>query len=248
MLGWLANKVTTARDIYQAKQNPILVRGREAIRTAWTGNPQNSRHFGQQLVELIATKMANAVLAIASAPDPRMANRELLVNATLELARYDAVLLSERDPVLQRGTPGLSGKLRLHIEDIARKDERFRQELVAGCVGGIEQANKLIPEQIRDFFADRSLIALAWANMSRAMRLEWTDYTSPDWFDLLRDNLTIWEESQIRKLLGLEQCFGGRYPDMEPLKCWTLVNFVMSGAPDPVGAWRENYRPVPLAT
>ena len=75
------------------RRDPVVQAGREAIRLSWIAAPETTSGFSKDFITRIRNQMLQVVTEIAAAPDPRMANRERLVNVVLELAPFELLML-----------------------------------------------------------------------------------------------------------------------------------------------------------
>jgi hypothetical protein len=219
--------------------------GREAIRLSWINERELTGAFTGDFVADIAKQMMQIVIGIATAQDPRMANRERLVNTVLELARFEVLLLNpppQSDATGLRGKPGITGELKQRIAELARKDKRLRDLFVSA--GGVEG---LPPDELRSGITARYLVLRGWSGMHQIIRMAWHDVAPEpltDWYRPLVENACACEEQKARELLGIESSLGGRGrdADIEALARGTFMNFVLAGEADPVSEWREHYK------
>lgn len=248
MLGWLADKVSTSVAVHRLGRDPVVQMGREAIRLNWTASPemkQTFRSLSKDFVPNIATQMMQTVIGIAAAQDPRMANRQRLVEVVLQLALFTVLLLRpppHPDATGLRGRPGITGELWERMPELVRKNKELRDFFVP--MGGVDN---LSPDELRDGITIRRYVLHGWAGMLQTLRMAWHDAVPEpltDWYRPLVENLCAWEEQQARQLLGMETALGGsgRMPEVESLARFTLMNDVLSGAADPVSEWKEHYK------
>lgn len=70
------------------------------------------------------------VLSVYQAESPLLKNRLLLIESVIDMASYGVLNLNcEDDPNNYCSNPGISGELRFHLDDIAKKDENIKTSL-----------------------------------------------------------------------------------------------------------------------
>lgn len=252
MFGWIGEKIVTGMAVRQLQRDPVVQIGRDAIRHNWTENPVMTKTFrsnfrvSKNYMPKIAEQMMQIVIGVATAQDPRMANRQRLVDVVAELAVFEILTLPPPpapDSTGLRGKPGITGELRQRLPEIAHKDQSLRDFFFSA--GGVE---KLSPDDLQNSITMRRYVLHSWSQLHQTLRMAWRD-ASPeeplaDWYRPLVENMCAFKEHHFRQLLGMEPALGksGRSPDLEALARSTLMNFVLEGATDPLTKWKEYYK------
>ncbi|MFC0389155.1 hypothetical protein [Muricoccus vinaceus] len=239
VLGWIAEKVSTAVKVRQVSKDPLVILGRHVIDATWSKADLQS--FSPVTIETHRNGMMGRVLQMAAAPDRRMANREALVEAVLGMARFQVLVLPpppEEDPSGLRGQPGITGQLKARVAEIAPLDKELRELFHA--VGSFEE---LAPTDIWDGILLRYRIMWAWADLHHSLR-QALDDTNPaagrDWYRPFVAAQCAVEEERFRMMLGMPSAFGGSDHDITSLAYGTFYLRVLDGSRYPDLAWDES--------
>jgi hypothetical protein len=243
MLAYADDKIGMELATRRALRDPVIQMGREAIRLSWIENSAMVETFRSQpknFMPDVATQMMQAVLDIAAAPDPRMANRQRLVDVVADLALFEVLTLPpapQPDSTKLRGRPGITGELWQRIPQLAR----LKMRDYFAPMGGVDS---LSDQELRDAIVFRRYVLHDWASMHQILRAAWRDLIEAnDWYRLLIENMCAFTEHGIRGDLGMEPALdssSNRNPTIESLARSTLMNIVLSGAADPVTEWKRH--------
>jgi hypothetical protein len=208
MLRKLFEKLTTSIATQQLNELPAVQYGRLAIETYWTGNREVTQDFSGQFVKDQAVEMMKEVIEVASSPDPRLANRERLAGAVLQMAQLQVLVIDPPpapDPTGLRGQPGITGELQERLLELAQKDKRLRK-----FMHGFDTPKRLDDVWNPVLLQYRTTWALA--QVFCTLRLAFDDVNKAegkDWFMPFLAAQCAWEEHQYRKSLGMPPALKG---------------------------------------
>lgn len=168
-----------------------------------------------------------SVVEIATSPNPRMANRERLINCVLEAARFNVLTFDPppgEDMTGIRGQVGISGELEAHITQIAKMDKNIRTFLHSFEEKFTEASD------IVEYVAFRGLLCTIWANLYHGLRYVFDDCNKQgkDWYRPFVVAVYGWQEAEYRGLLGMPSSIRGHDDTDKKWKALYLSLFVDS--------------------
>jgi hypothetical protein len=239
MLGWLVEKMRTAHAIRTLRRDPLIQLARTAIAAAWTA--EVCKDFSPEFVQRQRGKMMEEAIRIAVAPDRRMANRERLVACVLEFAQFQVLVLPPEGEEIKsgelRGQPGITGELKGHLLELARKDKRL-QEFMHGF------GNFSTWDEVWDAVLIRYRMCWAWAHFHQSLRSAVNDVNrapGKDWYRPFVAAMCAWEEHHFRRAIELPPALGKGKVDaeLEALAYGTFLKSVTNGERYPDLDWRR---------
>jgi hypothetical protein len=139
----LKSKWSQKRAIAELSKSPLVTTGRDTIARVWSDVPLVKQQHSKEFIENIARQMMERVIAVATAQNPLMANRQELGAMTVAAANFQVLVLvldpaPADDPTGLRGLLGITGELRQHLPAIAKTDHELQELLHArtGIVDG----------------------------------------------------------------------------------------------------------------
>jgi len=191
-----------------------------------------SPEYKKEIIETIF-KDYNEIL---NSENPILANREKLVGYVLLLAKYQVLILppeseSEDDPTELRGKPGITGELKAHLNEVAKKDKEIKKYLQS-----LEDPTE---NDIYDFCLMQYFKWHFFSGFFNTIRFKVNDYNPEnDWYRPLVAAMCVWEEHIFRKDIGLPDVMD---PD-DALQYSFYMNIVLNGVQDPNLKWEESYK------
>lgn len=166
--------------------------------------------------------------------------RQALCDAVIELSDYQVLFIPpppEPDPTGLRGTQGITGELKPHLLEIAKKNESLR-EIVYGSLPGEptyeEVWNLVVGFYYRNYW---------WAETINAARCalgDHNDIPERDWFRPLVHATSVFAEDVYRRDIGMPSAIVGEGSTaLVPLAYSTFLHVVLKGDRYPDLAWRE---------
>jgi len=243
MIGKLIENWKLRKALKAIQKEPIYLVAVQAGQTYLTDESQGigkyaSKEFKQKLAEEIIREVNEVILA----PNQLMANREKLTAYTLQMAKYQVLILpneGEDDTTGLRGKPGISGELRSNLQKIVEKDKEIK-----------ELAWSLNDPSEKDIY--EACLFRYWlfhlkAHVFQTIRIALNDtHNDPekDWYREFVAAMCAWEEHNYRKLIGLPDILEkeGGIGGLEALKYSTFMDIVLSGATYPNFEWKEAYK------
>ena len=204
--------------------------------------PQENK---RKLAEKILTDVNEVILA----PNRILANREKLAAFTIGMAKYQVLILpseheDEEELTGLRGKPGITGELKLHLLEIAKKDKEIKEMAFI-----FDDPNE---QDIYDGCLIRYWEYHLKSHVFQTIRIALKDYHpdhEKDWYRPFIEAMCATEEHHYRKLIGLPDVLGrdGELDgDIEALKYSTFLNMVLNGVTYPNFEWEETYQDADL--
>ena len=240
MLGKLFERIRTSIATHRLNEMPAVQYGRDAIDKYWTRNRGVIEDFSEQWVKSQAEKMMEEVIKVATAPDPRMANRETLTNCIIEYAQFQVLVIDPppaEDPTGLRGQPGITGELKAHLLQLAQKDKTLQEFMHAFDT----------PKDWDDVWDPvllRYRMAFGWTHVFHTLRLAFDDVNhaeGKDWFKPYVAAMCAWRENEYRRSLGIPPSLDDSEvgADLRAMMMSGFMNCVMEGARYPDLEWKE---------
>jgi len=245
MIGKFIEKWKMLKAVKAIQKEPIYL---AAIQAGQTGLADESQGLGKYASKELKQKLAEEIMAevneVILAPNQLMANREKLSVYTLQMAKYQVLILPEKnededDATGLRDKPGITGELKSHIKKIAEEDKEIKE-----LVWSLDDPSD---KDIYEACLFRYWLFQLKAHIFQTIRIALNDIhhdPEKDWYREFVAAMCAWEEYNYRKLIGLpdvlekDDGFGGR----EALKYSTFMDIVLSGAKYPNFEWKEAYK------
>jgi hypothetical protein len=237
MLGWITEKIVDQYQYRQLNRNPVVQLGRRLIQDSVSANNLQQNNLPAQMME--------AILKIAASPNPMLANRQVLAEWTQECARF-VVLTMDPPPAEDhtgfRGAHGVTGELKAHLSELAKKSEYLKRFLA--YFGNFETQDEIL-----EVISARQYQAGAWLKVFQPLRNIFNDTalnkigSVEDWYVPFVKAMCAWEEHKYREALGLPASLSLPHYKVDAgilaLGYSTFMNIVVNGEPDPYKTWRE---------
>jgi len=205
------------------------------------------KYASQKFKEELAERLLRDVAQVVAAQVPIQANREKLVAAVLEMARYQVLVLSpiaepEEDVTGLRGQPGITGELRAHLIQIAARSKDIRELS--------QSLDKPTEHDLYEACLFKYWVAWFTAHVFHCTRVALGDsHPSPDkdWYRPFVAAMCAWEEHNYREEIGLRNVLATQddYGSVAALKYSTFLDFVLSGTRYPNLEWQQHYNREP---
>lgn len=196
--------------------------------------------------EKLARELFLEINRICNAGINSLACRESLAETMLRFSRYQVLVIPpapEKDPSGLRGQPGISGELKSHIVELAKRAEHLRTDLF-----GME-------DELNFDNVWREIQALYWKEYWRlesinAARIEIGDHnTDRDWYRPFMHAACATAEHIYRYELEMPPAFEAEVAKPISTAYSIYTDIVVSGASDPDVEWRDYFKdseiPVP---
>jgi hypothetical protein len=174
----------------------------------------------------------NAVGGLSLAENPFLAMRELLASYVIEYTGYQVLCLTEEEKrnAYYSDSPYISGVLYRHIDKMVEHH------------GGLREFKwkhpDLSSDELISFCNSRCLVLLYYLNGFNCVRIEFDDLDNDkDWLRPFITSMLIWEEDQVRSMLGLGSLLPG---PMDALNHSIFVNMVVAGHRNPYFEWEKS--------
>ena len=109
MIGKILNSFRGKRSLARLFSSPIVQRGQKAISECWTSRHELTKDFSSQFVSDIEAEMFQEVINVATAADPRMANRERIFTYVSEFSQLQVLVIDPHPLSDQSGVRGVCG-------------------------------------------------------------------------------------------------------------------------------------------
>lgn len=245
IIGKLVARRREAKATAAMLQHPYVATLRAAVQTFWREQPGVSNQFQHETLDRVAGQLVDEGLAIAEAANPAMENRKRLVEAVLEAASLQVLVMPpppDEDVTGIRGHYGVSGELKARMADVVKADKTLREWF---------DSNRWAYETSDDVWNPvllRYFIVLSRANVLSALRRELGDYPTdrPDWYPHFLRTQCAYYECSYREALGMPSNLASEegWAGLEMLKFSLFSNCVMEGHQLPDEEWRERCRKV----
>ena len=225
------------------QKEPIYLAAIQAGQTYLTDDSQGiGKYASKELKQKLAEEIIAEVNEVILAPNQLKANREKLAAYTLQMAKYQVLILpgkNEDDATRLRDKPGITGELKSHIKKIAEEDKEIKE-----LAWGLDDPSD---KDIYEACLFRYWLFHLKAHVFQTIRIALNDtHHDPekDWYREFVAAMCAWEEHNYRKLIGLPDALekddgmGG----LEALKYSTFMDIVLSGAKYPNFEWKEAYK------
>lgn len=246
MFGKVIESVIARFALRALKKGPVYraaideIRGTLANKSTCLG-----KIMSQSQKDDLAAQIISEVIAVVTAPDPIMANRERLVNYVLQLAKFLVLVLAplsdeEEDVTGLRGRPGITGELRAYIPELAQKDEFLKEHLWAHLDNPTSQdIDDLCDAQYQLFHFMTTVF-----NRTRVALGDHHPSPEKDWYRPFVAAMCACEEHNYRKAIGLPDILAQQdnWADLAALTYLTFAKIVMSDAKYPNFEWEERYK------
>ena len=136
-----------------------------------------------------------------------------------------------------RGQLGITGELKAHLLELAKKDKGLREFMHAFPT----------PKNVDDVWnpvRGRYLVVGAWAHLYQMLRFAFDDVNhaeGKDWFKLFVAAMCAWQEYEYRESLGMPPALEGSKTESwkKAMKMGAFMEFVLEGTRFPDLEWQE---------
>jgi hypothetical protein len=178
---------------------------------------------------------------IISSENPKMKNREFLMDAVIESSAIQVLILDPEphdDPTQIRGHCGVTGELKQHLLSIFESSESLKKifDYISQPV-----EYEILYNELLYLYRFRG----ADMNIYGALRLIFNDCFDPaseDWLRPCYASMCAYSENNYRNHVGLPSALSDDPDDnLTGLKYSTYLNFVMNGFDRPDLEWESRY-------
>lgn len=239
MFGKLIQNWKTSRVLNSIQKEPIYITAEYLLRKYLFEQSEGlAKYASQNIKEKIMADTLKEISEIVLAENQILANRKKLATYVLAMAKYQVLIMPEKneeDLTGLRGKPGITGELKSHIKEIAEKDKEIK-EIALGMDSPTETG---IYEEC---------LSLYWmyhvkASVFNVIRGHFNDNhpnSEKDWFLPFVEAMSAWEEYKFRQLIDLPcELEDGGIGILYAVKYSTFLNFVVNGATYPNFEWEE---------
>ena len=238
-----------AKQTSELLQNPYFATLRESVDFFWTSQRVTSTQVSQELLESTRQNLIAEGLAIASSVNPVVENRKRLVDAVVEAAMLQVLVMPpepETEETGIRGQYGVSGELKGHLLELAKTHKELREWL-----HGFGEMNTF--DDVWNPVLLRYWITLARANVLSSLRKPLDDShpkTEMDWYRPFLLTQCGVQEQEFRECLKLPSLLANEpfVATIEALKLNLFVNCVLQGAKYPDLDWKDRCAAVEAET
>ena len=227
--------------------NPIKGLAGRAIQSAFSDPQKVFAEWPQNSRQGFTVGLLEAADTIAAASNRVKANRDFLVEATLEAADCAVLLIERVDgdsigllfPGMELPIPGVSFELHNHLIELVSGDDQFR-EIFSNF--GYTNLDQVSDAQIRSGCADIFGAASLKIEVFNSIRMYLDDCSQSsdeDWFIPFYHAMCVWAEHEYRKRIGLPPVLQGASPDIEAVGYSLFLNVVRRGEAQPFHVWKQ---------
>lgn len=234
MLQNLLNSWKARRAASHLERHPIFGRvtryAREILNDTTKGLGQHWSESGKQ--ELLLNLLSDLKKVLAQ-PNPAQAVRMRTLEFMLLAAQFDVLVMQPPTPF-----PGLSGKLKSHIPDLAKKDQDL-EEFFYGFNPTPETFNDMWDAVLFRYWVLH--LNMNAYNQARIALGDWHEDSKKDWFRPCYTSLCVWQENRYRTLLGLPSAISGHDFDLKAIMHSTWMNRAEEGHRELRLVWEKSW-------
>ncbi len=238
VISWLTGLFGGSTAIEANRRNPVLMAAVQKSAEIYEQTPLRELISEAEREEL-ARELYLEINRICNATDAGAVCRESLAATMLKFAQYQVLVIPpepEDDPTGLRAQPGISGELKKHLVELARRAENLRTDLF-----GLAETPTF--ESIWE-----SVHALYWKTKWRletinATRIELGDHVEQgDWYKPFVHAACASAEHTYRLNLDLLPAFGADIAKSASNAYSIYTDIVVSGAKDPDTEWVDYHK------
>lgn len=238
MTSRLGNLFRRRTAVQAGRQNPVLLSTVSLSSKIYDEIPLRD-FIGADTSAALARNLFLEITEITNAFDPVAACREKLATAMIKFASYQVLVIPpppEDDPSGLRSQPGITGRLKEHLVQIAEHDDDLRSELFA--------AAETLSFDVTWECVQRSFWQAHWfLETFNAARVELGDYNDrQDWYMPFKHAACANREDIYRREVNLPPAFADDIASLAPTAYSIFTDIVLSGAKQPDMEWRDYYK------
>lgn len=237
-MGWLKGLFGGDTAIDTRRKNPVVLAAVQKSAEIYECTPLRDL-IGVAERDKLSRDLFLEIHRICSSRDPAAACRESLAATMLKFAQYQVLVIPpvpEEDVSGLRSQPGISGELKSHIVELAKRSENLRTDLFG-------MADRQDADSVWEV-----ILALFWKSYWRletinAARIELGDHISAgDWYRPFMHAACASAEHVYRHTLEMPPAFEEDVAKPVSTAYSIYTDIVVSGAADPDSEWRDYFK------